>query len=304
MSELPVDEKDAPEGYYAVKTTHGDCRGCDAIDDDSACLPARCVRFKRADKNTVVFKKLPKCSIVAEKKLYIHSEDGQQMKETQHCNENSFPWHMVDSEWNAVARDGNYPNWYLYKEKPIRDGEEIRWWPEFVSGYTSLSENAQEVIGADMSQWNDVPWEESLMLRPGYQEKEEGNCDDVLNKEEVDHLVNSVKEYPVVKMKELRNYKVGDAVRLKKTGELVVITVWNGLEDCDCCALDGVYGCYGSVDMVLADPPYGTTACKWDSIIPLEPMWEQLYHKEGLLTPYQHYRSIHKLHLVRMKLNL
>jgi len=32
----------------------------------------------------------------------------------------------------------------------------------------------------------------------------------------------------------------------------------------------------GSVDMVLADPPYGTTACQWDSIIPLEPMWEQL----------------------------
>ena len=32
----------------------------------------------------------------------------------------------------------------------------------------------------------------------------------------------------------------------------------------------------GSVDMVLTDPPYGTTACKWDSIIPLEPMWDQL----------------------------
>jgi len=32
----------------------------------------------------------------------------------------------------------------------------------------------------------------------------------------------------------------------------------------------------GSVDMVLTDPPYGTTACKWDSIIPLEPMWNQL----------------------------
>lgn len=32
----------------------------------------------------------------------------------------------------------------------------------------------------------------------------------------------------------------------------------------------------GSVDMVMADPPYGTTACKWDSIIPLGPMWEQL----------------------------
>jgi site-specific DNA-methyltransferase (adenine-specific) len=31
-----------------------------------------------------------------------------------------------------------------------------------------------------------------------------------------------------------------------------------------------------SVDMVLTDPPYGTTACKWDSVIPFEPMWEQL----------------------------
>lgn len=32
----------------------------------------------------------------------------------------------------------------------------------------------------------------------------------------------------------------------------------------------------GSIDMILTDPPYGTTACKWDSVIPLEPMWEQL----------------------------
>lgn len=32
----------------------------------------------------------------------------------------------------------------------------------------------------------------------------------------------------------------------------------------------------GSVDMILTDPPYGTTACKWDSIIPLELMWLQL----------------------------
>ena len=30
-----------------------------------------------------------------------------------------------------------------------------------------------------------------------------------------------------------------------------------------------------SVDMVLCDLPYGTTACKWDSQIPLEPLWEQ-----------------------------
>lgn len=32
----------------------------------------------------------------------------------------------------------------------------------------------------------------------------------------------------------------------------------------------------GSIDMVMTDPPYGTTACKWDSVIPLEPMWKQL----------------------------
>ncbi len=33
-----------------------------------------------------------------------------------------------------------------------------------------------------------------------------------------------------------------------------------------------------SVDLVLADPPYGTTACKWDSIIPFEPMWSAISH--------------------------
>ena len=32
----------------------------------------------------------------------------------------------------------------------------------------------------------------------------------------------------------------------------------------------------GSVDLILTDPPYGTTACKWDSVIPFEPMWSQL----------------------------
>ena len=30
-----------------------------------------------------------------------------------------------------------------------------------------------------------------------------------------------------------------------------------------------------SVDMILTDLPYGTTACKWDSVIPFEPLWEQ-----------------------------
>lgn len=32
----------------------------------------------------------------------------------------------------------------------------------------------------------------------------------------------------------------------------------------------------GSVDAVICDPPYGSTACKWDSIIPFASMWEQL----------------------------
>lgn len=32
----------------------------------------------------------------------------------------------------------------------------------------------------------------------------------------------------------------------------------------------------GSIDLVLADPPYGTTACKWDSVIDLHEMWRQL----------------------------
>jgi site-specific DNA-methyltransferase (adenine-specific) len=31
----------------------------------------------------------------------------------------------------------------------------------------------------------------------------------------------------------------------------------------------------GSIDMILCDLPYGTTACKWDTIIPFEPMWGQ-----------------------------
>ena len=31
-----------------------------------------------------------------------------------------------------------------------------------------------------------------------------------------------------------------------------------------------------SIDLILADPPYGTTVCKWDTVIPLEPMWERL----------------------------
>lgn len=30
-----------------------------------------------------------------------------------------------------------------------------------------------------------------------------------------------------------------------------------------------------SIDMILCDPPYGTTRCKWDQVINLDLMWEQ-----------------------------
>ena len=32
----------------------------------------------------------------------------------------------------------------------------------------------------------------------------------------------------------------------------------------------------GSVDLILTDPPYQSTKCSWDSMIPFEPMWEHL----------------------------
>ena len=30
------------------------------------------------------------------------------------------------------------------------------------------------------------------------------------------------------------------------------------------------------VDAIITDPPYGTTACKWDSVIPFDEMWKRL----------------------------
>ena len=30
------------------------------------------------------------------------------------------------------------------------------------------------------------------------------------------------------------------------------------------------------VDAIITDPPYGTTSCKWDTIIPIEEMWKRL----------------------------
>jgi site-specific DNA-methyltransferase (adenine-specific) len=38
----------------------------------------------------------------------------------------------------------------------------------------------------------------------------------------------------------------------------------------------------GSIDLILCDLPYGTTACKWDTVIPFEPLWA---HYRRLLKP-------------------
>ena len=84
MSELPVDEKDAPEGYYAAGDVGRGCMSCAFISSNAHC-PRNvdgtylCSSTGRKDKHSVYFVKKPestKQSIVAEKKLYVHSEDG------------------------------------------------------------------------------------------------------------------------------------------------------------------------------------------------------------------------------------
>ena len=62
-----------------------------------------------------------------------------------------------------------------------------------------------------------------------------------------------------------------------------------------------------AVDMVLTDPPYGTTACKWDSVIDLALMWEQLERiikPNGAIvltaqTPYDKVLGVSKLKYLR-----
>ena len=63
----------------------------------------------------------------------------------------------------------------------------------------------------------------------------------------------------------------------------------------------------GSVDMILADLPYGTTANKWDSIIPFEPLWEQyerIVKEDGAIvltaqTPFDKVLGVSNLKLLR-----
>jgi len=56
--------------------------------------------------------------------------------------------------------------------------------------------------------------------------------------------------------------------------EVDILLEINKIYNMDC--LEGMkYIDDKSIDMILCDLPYGTTACKWDSIIPFEPLWEQ-----------------------------
>ena len=52
-----------------------------------------------------------------------------------------------------------------------------------------------------------------------------------------------------------------------------MIDLYNGdcLEVMDKLIEDGV-----KVDAIITDPPYGTTACKWDTVIPFDEMWLRL----------------------------
>ncbi len=52
-----------------------------------------------------------------------------------------------------------------------------------------------------------------------------------------------------------------------------MIDLYNGecLEVMDVLIEKGV-----KVDAIITDPPYGTTGCKWDSVIPFDAMWERL----------------------------
>ncbi|MHA1410884.1 MAG: hypothetical protein ACTSQY_11350, partial [Candidatus Odinarchaeia archaeon] len=52
-------------------------------------------------------------------------------------------------------------------------------------------------------------------------------------------------------------------------------TKYGILYNCDCLEIMKKFP-KESVDLILTDPPYGTTACKWDTVIPFEDMWRKL----------------------------
>lgn len=60
------------------------------------------------------------------------------------------------------------------------------------------------------------------------------------------------------------------------------VLLYNGdcLEVMDRLIQDGI-----KVDAIITDPPYGTTACKWDSVIPFDEMWSSLKKLSNDSTP-------------------
>ena len=71
----------------------------------------------------------------------------------------------------------------------------------------------------------------------------------------------------------IREYKLADDGYISKYDENLHLDR-NSVNQGDCLELmNGIPD--KSVDMILADLPYGTTACKWDSIIPLDKLWLQ-----------------------------
>ena len=59
--------------------------------------------------------------------------------------------------------------------------------------------------------------------------------------------------------------------------------IWHG----DCLEQMALFITDNSIDLILCDLPYGTTACKWDTIIPFKPLWEQY---ERIIKPNGGYR--------------
>lgn len=60
-----------------------------------------------------------------------------------------------------------------------------------------------------------------------------------------------------------------------------------------------------SVDMILCDLPYGTTACKWDNVIPFEPLWEQynrIVKDNGIIALFGSEPFASKLRLSNLKM--
>jgi len=60
-----------------------------------------------------------------------------------------------------------------------------------------------------------------------------------------------------------------------------------------------------SIDMILCDLPYGTTACKWDSVIPFEPLWahyKRIIKNNGaiVLTASQPFTSVLVMSNIKM----